>query len=118
MKRPVINGSTVVSPSSAMSLQLLGGRTYKDIAFTNDEFKAIQKLYGFTEEDEHPNKKLYQAGADRNAFRHAESDGLRLLAWLAKYLEPGQDPLKTLIQFAADSGVDVEYSDIEYAEEV
>lgn len=59
---------------------------------------------------------LMQAGADRNAIRHAECDGLRLLAWIAKYVSPGEDPLKHLIQLAVDAGWDVDPSDAEWAE--
>jgi hypothetical protein len=60
-------------------------------------------------------KPLLQAGAYRNAFRHAEADGLRLLAWVAKYVEPGEDPVKTLIQFACEAGVDVDPADVDWA---
>lgn len=59
---------------------------------------------------------LMQAGADRNAIREAECDGLRLLAWLAKFVPTGEDPLKTLIQATADAGWDVDPADIEWAE--
>ncbi len=58
---------------------------------------------------------LLQAGADRNAMRHAEADGLRLLAWISKFTPEGSDPLKTLIQFAMEAGVDVDPSDCEWA---
>lgn len=61
-------------------------------------------------------QRFMQAGADVNLVRHAESDGFRLVAWLAKYVEAGQDPLKTLIQMAIDSGFDVAPEDVEYAE--
>lgn len=60
---------------------------------------------------------LYQAGADRNAIRHAEADGLRLLAWIAKYVPAGEDPLKTLVQLASESGFDVEPADTDWANE-
>lgn len=59
---------------------------------------------------------LMQAGADRNAMRHAEADGLRLLAWIAKFVSPGEDPLKTLVQLAGDAGYDVDPADTEWAE--
>lgn len=58
-----------------------------------------------------------QAGADRNAIRDAECDGLRLLAWIAKFVPVGEDPLKTLIQMAIDAGFDVPPEDIDYAED-
>ncbi len=62
-------------------------------------------------------KDFHQAGADRNALRHAEADGLRLLAWIAKYVPKGEDPLKTLVQMAMNSGFDVDPSDCTWAEE-
>ncbi len=60
---------------------------------------------------------LYQAGADRNVARYAEHDGMRLIAWLAKHVPAGEDPLKVLVQLAADAGWDVDPSDIEWIEE-
>lgn len=59
---------------------------------------------------------LMRAGAVRNAIRHAEADGLRLLAWIAKYVPPGGDPLKTLVQCVVDSGFDVSSQDFNWAE--
>lgn len=59
---------------------------------------------------------LMQAGADRNVIRDAETDGLRLLAWIAKFVPPGDDPLKTLVQAAVDAGWDVDPSDITWAQ--
>ncbi len=60
---------------------------------------------------------LMQAGADRNAVRYAEVDGLRMIAWLARYVEPGKDPLQTLVQLAVEAGLDVDPEDVEWAEE-
>lgn len=60
---------------------------------------------------------LMQAGAARNAIRDAQVDGLRLLAWIAKYVEPGCDPLKTLVQFAAEAGMPVSYEDTTWADD-
>jgi hypothetical protein len=60
-------------------------------------------------------RSFLQAGADRNMIRYAEADGMRLVAWIAKYVEAGEDPLKTLIQMASDAGFDVDPSDIEWA---
>jgi hypothetical protein len=58
---------------------------------------------------------LLQAGADRNVTRYAEADGLRLLVWIAKYVTPGEDPLKILVQLACDAGCDVDPSDVTWA---
>jgi hypothetical protein len=60
---------------------------------------------------------LMQAGADRNAIRDAECDGLRLLAWLAKFVPTGEDPLKTLVRATADAGWDVNPEDIAWADD-
>ena len=59
---------------------------------------------------------LMQAGADRNAIRNAEVDGLRLLAWFAKFVQPGVDPLKTLVQIADEAGCDVDPAVAEWAD--
>jgi hypothetical protein len=58
-----------------------------------------------------------QSGADLNAMRHAEADGLRLLAWISPFVPQGEDPLKTLIQMAASWGLDVDSRDISFADE-
>jgi hypothetical protein len=58
-----------------------------------------------------------QAGADRNALRAAEADGLRLLAWIAKFVPAGEDPLAHLVQAAVAFGWDVDPEDVEWAED-
>lgn len=59
---------------------------------------------------------LLQAGADVGTFRCAEEDGLRMVAWIAKFASPGEDPLKVLVRMAADAGFDAS-SDLGWAEE-
>ncbi len=60
---------------------------------------------------------LMQAGADRNLFRHVRGDGLRLAAYIAKFCEPGEDPLKVLIRMAIDAGdYAVDPEDVTWAE--
>ena len=59
--------------------------------------------------------KLLQAGADINAMRHASVDGLRVVAWLAKYLEAEADPLKLVVQLASEAGYDVDPEDYAWA---
>lgn len=153
MIRPKCQGSTITTPGANFSIELLGAHTYKNLALTTDQLRAIQKLYGFVEEK--PNKrpeppeppirsdfnmeyeyenavhafdrmktvfdnwegpiKLMQAGANHNAIRHAESDGLRVIAWLAKFVPAGEDPLKHVIQMAAEGGLDVDFEDLAWA---
>lgn len=56
-----------------------------------------------------------QAGADLNAMRHAEADGLRMLAWIARYVEPCEDPVKVLVRLAIEAGWDVDPEDVEWS---
>ena len=84
------------------------------IAITQSEMASLRALYSVGCD---PNP-LLQAGADRNLMRQAEEDGLRLLVWLAKYVEKGTDPLKTLIQLAGDAGFDVDPEDMAWANEI
>lgn len=59
---------------------------------------------------------LLQAGADHNVMRHASADGLRIVAWLSKYVEAGSDPLKLVVQLASEAGFDVDPEDLEWSE--
>ncbi len=154
LDRPTSCGTVTTTPQAGQMMRLLGsGGTDRSVTVTKDEFRHIQKVYGYVTEPvnqkppapeppAHPGPKAsydamgkfykdeadykqalkahdrwedpreyLQAGADRNAFRHAQVDGLRMLAWIARYIEPGQDPLKTLIQMASDSGFDVDPND-------
>lgn len=64
--------------------------------------------------DEAGIRRWYERGDARNMFRHAQHDGLRVMAFLSRFLEPGEDPVKMLIQMAVDAGFDVDPSDIEW----
>ena len=110
-KRPQ-SGSTTPSAEEVNTL-LGGGSRFECVTFTREETEHLRKLYGYVEEKD----KLSQAGADCNMFRHAEHDGLRVIAWLAKYVEPGQDPLKEIVKMAVDRRYDVNPSDVIWAEE-
>ncbi len=138
----------VTTPQSAEVIKLLGpGIHAESLVLSRDEFRAIQKLYGYTKEKptqrppepvdpghdaawdvklEYKQVKyvwdhwkdpcaMMQAGADRNTLRHAHHDGMRLICWLARYIDPDKDPLKVLIQVVADAGWDVDASDLAWA---
>lgn len=75
--------------------------------------KDVQKFN--TPKERKAAQNFNQAGADRNLFRHMEHDGLRMVAWLAKYLEPGEDPVKLLVLIASDAGFDVPPEDYGWA---
>ncbi len=53
------------------------------------------------------------AGSYRNMMRAVKEDGLRVMGFLARFLEKGQDPVKLLVQLMSESGFDV--SDCEWA---
>jgi hypothetical protein len=48
-------------------------------------------------------------------MRAAEHDGLRILAWLARHAEPGEDPLKLVVRMASDVGCDIDPADESWA---
>jgi len=50
--------------------------------------------------------KLSKAGAFRNLMRFAETDGLRVMAVLAPFLETEQDPLQLVAYLLGEAGFD------------
>lgn len=50
----------------------------------------------------------FQFGGDtRDLLRYAEADGMRMVALIAAYLEPGEDPVRWLAKMLMDQGYDV-----------
>jgi len=86
-----------------------GGRDY---AYAMKAHEAIVKALAKWQ-DPLP---MLQGGADINLMRHAEVDGLRLIAWLAKHINSSEDPLKVLIELAANAGWDVDPQDVDWAQ--
>lgn len=54
---------------------------------------------------------FYQAGADIGLMRRAEADGLRIAAWVARFIPPGEDPLKHVVRAFAALGCDTDPAD-------
>lgn len=50
---------------------------------------------------------LMEAGSTRNLLRAAKADGLRLIAFIARFCEPGEDPVKFLARVLLDQGYDI-----------
>ena len=48
-----------------------------------------------------------RSGGERNVFRHAAADGLRMVAAIARHLQPGEDPVRLLLSLLAQAGIDV-----------
>lgn len=111
------DGVIATTPRAANMMRFLGsGESRGAVSMTRDEFAAVKRMYGYAPESGNgPVREFMQAGADRNALRRAEADGLRLVAWLARYVPSGEDPLKTLIQVASDAGFDVDPEDFDWA---
>lgn len=98
-------GQITTTPSSATLVDLLGGYQASSVTLTNDEMRHLRKFYGFV--DDKTQNPLIQAGNNRNVIRHAEIDGLRLIAYLSQYLEPGDDPVEVLSCRLSECGYDV-----------
>lgn len=114
MERPEALGTLLSSKSSETIAKLLGIRyVFESVAFTKDEFTSLKKLYEFSDDD---SGILEQAGTDRNLIRHARCDGLRVMAFLSRFLEPGEDPVKFLARVLGDACFDVDPTDSEWAE--
>ncbi len=76
-----------------------------------DYKNAVNAWEGWTDP-----RAFFQAGADLHMARSALHDGLRLVAWLARYVPAGTDPLKTLIQAVSQAGwTDVDWADVAWA---
>ena len=101
------------TPHAAEMTALLGGVTYKSVSLSSDEAKALDRLYEFTPDE----PGIMQHGATRNMLRHAEADGLRMVAWLARFVPPSEDPLKLLVQLTVERGWDIPPEDCAWAED-
>jgi hypothetical protein len=97
-----------------------GGHAFSgSVAFSPEQLGALAHAYDFDLEADQdcPAAELMLAGTVRNLMRHAESDGMRLMAVLAKWLKKGQDPVKLLVFLADQSGLTVDPELAEWARE-
>lgn len=99
------------TPSKRM-LSLCGGTNHGGVSLTHDEVKHLKRVYEVHPE-EHP---MLEAGALRNVLRAAEHDGMRIMAWLSGFLEPGEDPLKFVVQVAIEAGLEVDPVDVSWVQ--
>lgn len=58
-----------------------------------------------------------KAGGQLGMLRRAQRDGLRVMAFLAKYCQ-GEDPVKVVARLASDAGYDVDPGIMDWVEEV
>lgn len=58
---------------------------------------------------------FYKAGGHLQVLRNAGHDGLRLVAFLSRYLEPDEDPVKMVVRLATEAGYDVDSDVVAWA---
>lgn len=96
----------------ANMIELLGQYARQDgVAFTAEQVKNLKKIYDFDESDDNI---LTQAGDQRNLMRYVQADGMRVMAFLARYLEPGEDPVRVVQDLFMQTGFDVPDFDWDY----
>ena len=124
---------SVATPENLMSIQFLGGHMVDGVTFTRDQHRKLLKVYGYNPADTQRLVDQYQtdlqnqalkdpkvpkfdpdevrafheSGSFRNIYRAITHDGLRVMAFLSQYLEPGQDPVKLVASICAEVGMDV-----------
>jgi hypothetical protein len=110
-KRPVSEmGSLVAEASDADDINFFGGSFSEGVAFTKSQVKILTDFYGTENTQPSSIKKnpytgkeediadLGEAFSWRATAREASTDGLRIMAFLAKHelLENGEDPVRSL----------------------
>lgn len=100
-------GSVTTTRRAATTIDLLGGviaESHGAVVITRDEAKQLREFYGYAPEE----NELMEAAAIRNMFRDAEVDGLRLIAYLAQYMDLGDDPVRWVAEILSEAGFDCE----------
>jgi len=93
-----------------------GSHHFEGVEVSAEEMDGLRRIYGIEAVDSgDPCAPLLQAAADRAAFRLAQRDGLRIVAWLARESEEGDDPLRAVVRLAAANGWDMPGDDEEWA---
>lgn len=103
---------THTTPRASELCRLLSGVSHGSVQVSNDEFAAIRRMYQSKGET---GNGLLDAIDVRDLMRAAGHDGLRILAWLAKCVTPGEDPLKLVVRMAQRDGCDVSFDDYTWA---
>lgn len=83
----------------------MGSRSTLDgVHLTGDEVRHLARVYGVRLDE---GNDLQRAAAELNTLRQARVDGLRMAAVLGRFLEPGQDPVRLLVELLGEAGYDV-----------
>lgn len=89
-------------------VKLLGGYYYHAFTATQDQMEKLSQIYRFDlpKCPANPLERWNETGKIRNLFRHVEHDGLRVMAFLSRFLEPDEDPVAFVAKLCADAGFD------------
>lgn len=104
-------GGYVSDKMAASMIALLGGSHVDQNYFTRDQVKHLAKMYGFDMDVKHP---LEKEGAFRNMTRLAKIDGYRIMAFMARFCEFGEDPLSIIKLAMSDAGYDAQLEDHDF----
>jgi len=116
-------GSMVSDRMTGVTIALTGGLTKGPVAFSRDQLKHMYKMYKFDPPgqlgppdpyDPGSFEKMAEAAAFRNMTRHAEADGLRIVAFLARFCGPGEGPLSIIKQGLVELGYDVQLDEEDF----
>lgn len=87
-----------------------GGHAFSgSVGVSPEQLGALAHAYDFDlgADQDCAAAELMLAGSVRNLFRHAETDGMRVMALMAQWLKKGQDPVKLLVFLASQAGLSV-----------
>lgn len=101
-------GIILATKADVESYELFGGVKFERNGFTKEQVQSLWEYYEFEGELDITAKNFESAGSIRNLLRHINSDGLRVMAFLSKYLEKDEDPVGLVATALIEMGFDVE----------
>ena len=103
------NGRSCTSdPCSANVIDALGGVRSGNVSISHDQRKQLMRVYNLRKvANNEPGATMVKAALDRDMFRLAQRDGVRIMAVIAEHIENGEDPVKFIVQMMIESGLDM-----------
>lgn len=100
------------TPYTKKLVGIIGGQRFEGNILSASEISDLRNLYG-TEPSDNP---LIADGNLRDTIRQARHDGLRLMAFLSKFLHRDEDPVKLVARTMSDYGFDVSGDILDWAD--
>jgi hypothetical protein len=107
-------------------IDILGGITFEGNTITHEQVRNFSEFYGYKidikklyiepssprSKKQYPRKEedpevLFHAGSFRNMTREIINDGIRVMAFLSKYLDKNEDPVNLVAKAFINAGYDV-----------